>query len=107
MESRCWPLHTNVKQVQKSVRKKIINVVRRPHAANITKPFIYLVFLPCPDLALTASRYVTTGTNGTNMVVFLKRLSIPGSAKASLAVTTVEKNQPKYRVRGEHEWPNP
>jgi len=28
------------------------------------------------------------------MVVFLKRLSIPGSAKASLAVMTVEKTSP-------------
>lgn len=74
---------------------------------HVTKTLIYRVFLPCLDLALKALRYTTTETTGTNMVVFLKRLSIPGSAKASLAVTTVEKTQPKYRVRGEHEWPNP
>ena len=41
-----------------------------------------------------ALRYTTTETNGTNMVVFLKCLSIPDSAKASLAVTTVEKTSP-------------
>src|SRR5262249_51309062 len=106
-ESRCWSRHANVKQVQKPVRKKIINALGRLNAANITKPLICRGFSACPDLAPMTLRYTTTETNGTNMVVFLKRLSIPGSAKASLAVKTVEKNQPKYRVRGEHEWPNP
>lgn len=74
---------------------------------HVTKTLIYLVFFAVSRFGTEALRYTTTETNGTNMVVFLKLLSIPGSAKASLAVTAVEKTQPKYRVRGEHEWPNP
>jgi len=62
--------------------------------ATITKTLICRAFRRVPIWHRGRSRYVTTETNGTNMVVFLKRLSIPGSAKASLAVMAVEKTSP-------------
>jgi hypothetical protein len=61
---------------------------------TLQKPLFAGLF-PVFRFGTEALRYVTTETNGANMVVFFKSLSIPSSVKASLAVTTVEKNQPK------------